>query len=116
MRWTILSSLYRRCKPVLGGFGTTPRHISSRYTCAFLAAYEGQLNLAACWIQAVRIVSHSPGVFLFERSSRTRALHAGTSPTGQYIAAPAPTSRITGRSLATTGVPQAIASTIGNPN
>src|SRR5438477_2341487 len=93
-----------------------PEVSSDLYRLTILDAYSDQVNFAACVMPAVLSLSHSCSSVHRKRSiSVTRLLQAAASPTGQYVAALPPTSRNTSRSLATTGVPQAIASTTGSP-
>src|SRR5437667_10820182 len=93
-----------------------PAVASDLYILTILDAYSDQVNFAACMIPAVLSLSHWRSSVHRKRSiSVTLLLQAATSPTGQYVTALPPTSRNTSRSLATTGVPQAIASTIGSP-
>src|SRR5439155_10438817 len=93
-----------------------PAVASDLYILTILDAYSDQVNFAACMIPAVLSLSHWRSSVHRKRSiSVTLLLQAATSPTGQYVTALPPTSRNTSRSLATTGVPQAIASTTGSP-
>src|SRR2546425_2392664 len=111
----------RRLRPRLGSNVSDyqwepPAVASDLYILTILDAYSDQVNFAACWIPAVLSLSHwRSSVHRKQSISVTLLLQAATSPTGQYVAALPPTSRNTSRSLTTTGVPQAIASTTGKP-
>src|SRR6266508_2144984 len=112
-----LRRLRARLRPNISDHQREPPDVTSDlYRLTILDAYSDQVNFAACVIPAVLSLSHWPlSVHRKRSTSVTFLLQAATSPTGQYVAALPPTSRNTSRSLATTGVPQAIASTTGSP-
>src|SRR5262245_17962097 len=90
---------------------------SSRYTSSILRACSSASNRRASATAAVRRAAHAaPSARRSSRSADTVSVQARTSPTGQYDATAPPTSRSGLRSLATTGVPHAIASATGRPN
>ena len=93
--------------------GTVRRTRVSWASAQSRSAAVDQENVAARARPRARAAARARGVF---RQHRQLAASAASSPGGTKMAAPPLTSRSAATSVATTGVPQAIASTTGRPN